>query len=333
MRPPHRTLTGLYPLARVRARQPSIRTQTDGRRHSHFGLVIASTADAISSLHAIGLPWYLVIPLVAAGVNFSIRLPIHLYVSNLNRTRRELRPLLAAWHARHMGSGTQGLEAVAAPNFESRVAALNKKSRDRIFKEWRVQQWKSFMPILSVGPFLVVSQALRALCGAPSMASSDIDTASGLFHQSLADGGCLWFVDLTAQDPYYALPLLCTALIAKNIWGRLSKDDFREVFALNDTRPKSPMHRLKLGVTRIMLFFPLVAAASAYLPSAVFLYWTTTFGLGSVNSAIATWRAPKIEAGSEISLPQKPPRIHANLPYLRGPDTGSRRELKSSAAS
>ncbi|RDA91702.1 hypothetical protein CP533_2354 [Ophiocordyceps camponoti-saundersi (nom. inval.)] len=277
---------------------------------------VAWTAEAMSSGHAIGLPWYIVIPLVAAGVNFTIRLPIHLYVSRLDQRRRQLRPLLAAWVARHTAVDADILHD------ESRLSGLMKLSQRRIFKEWRVQRWKSFLPLLSAGPFLVVTQALRGLCGAPTF------TATSLFDQSLAHGGCLWFVDLTAQDPYYALPLLCSALIAHNTWGKLSKEDFQALLALNDTRPKSTMERLQLGLTRGMILFPFIAAASAYLPSAVFLYWATTFGLGSVNSAISKWRVFELDPSPHIPILQTRPVVCPHLPFLRGPPLESKSRTK-----
>ncbi|RCI14303.1 hypothetical protein L249_6082 [Ophiocordyceps polyrhachis-furcata BCC 54312] len=304
----HRTITGFGPTIRARAGAgagASHATMT-GRRHFHLGTVFAWTADAMSSGHAIGLPWYIVIPLVAAGVNFAIRLPIHLYVSRLEQRRRQLRPLVAAWNVRH---------AINHPNFpedKRRAVALAKRSRRRIFKEWHVQKWKSSLSMLSAAPFIVVTQALRGLCGAPAFA------ATGLFDQSLADGGCLWFVDLTAHDSYYALPLLCSGIMAYNIWGKLSRENLRELLTLNENRPKSSAERLKLRLTRVTLFFPLLAAASAYLPSAVFLYWATAFGLGSVNSAISRWRVFEIDPCPHITVPERAPKLRASLPYVLG---------------
>ncbi|RDA86443.1 hypothetical protein CP532_3602 [Ophiocordyceps camponoti-leonardi (nom. inval.)] len=302
----HRTIAGFGPTVRARAGAGANHAKINGRRHFHIGTVVAWTADVIGSVHAVGLPWYISIPLVAAGVNFSIRLPILLYVSRLKQRRRQLRPLLAAWNLRHV---------INAPDFnqdEKRLTRLIDRSHRRIFKQWHVQKWKSFLSLLGAAPFLVVTQALRGLCGAPAFA------ATGLFEQSLDHGGCLWFVDLTAPDPYYALPLLCSVLMAHNIWGRLSQEELRELFMLSGTRPKSSKKRLELGLTRVTLFFPLIAAASAHLPSAVFLYWATTFGLGSVNSAISKWRVFEIDPSPHITVPEKAPTLRASLPYVLG---------------
>ncbi|KAF4582114.1 mitochondrial export translocase Oxa2 [Ophiocordyceps camponoti-floridani] len=309
-------LAGLAPLARARVRQAPIRAsqaQTAGRRHFHFEQVIASTAEALSSLHALGVPWYYVIPLVAAGVNFSIRLPIHIYVSVIARRRRQLAPLVYAWTVRH------SRDQFHAHNSARHATSLAKKSRKRIYKTWGVQSWKLFLPLLSTGPFLVVTQALRGLCGTPTLAFLDAESARGLVDRSMTDGGCLWFVDLAAQDPYYCLPLLCSVLAALNTWTKFSIQDIRELFTLNDTRPKTPMQRAKLSLTRLTLFFPMVAIFYAYLPSAIFLYWATTFGLGSINAALSNWCAPLMDIRTKLVMPQKTPRFHPNLPFLRGP--------------
>ncbi|PHH75178.1 hypothetical protein CDD80_2590 [Ophiocordyceps camponoti-rufipedis] len=314
----HRNLAGLAPLVRARARQAPIRAsnaQTAGRRHFHFGQVIASTAQVLSSVHALGVPWYYIIPLVAAGVNFSVRLPIHLYVSSIDRRRRQLAPLLYAWTIRHSRGHPHQPDAL---DFARSAASLAKKSRKRIYKTWGVQSWKYFLPLLSTAPFLVVSQALRGLCGTPTLAFLDAESVRGLFDRSLTDGGCLWFVDLTAQDPYYCLPLLCSALAALNTWSKFSKQDIKELFTLNDTLSRAPLKSMKLGLTRLTLFFPMIAIIYAYLPSAIFLYWATTFGLGSVNAALSRWFTPVMDIGIQVMPPQKTPRFRANLPFLRG---------------
>jgi inner membrane protein COX18 len=176
-------------------------------------------------------------------------------------------------------------------------------------------------------PFVIVSEALRRLCGAPmgwishsiglanmDKVSATLSDASGLFNEALAQGGCLWFVDLTAMDPYYALPILCSALLARTSWGRLSKEQLRVLLSLDGSKtPKTPMARIQTGIGRALLLIPLFPVLFADLPSAIFLYWATTFALNDVNESILEKVVPK--RAPKLKMVQ---RIPPALPYLRG---------------
>lgn len=327
-----RTAKGLTPLARA---PPTRASATNQRRQFHLGSLgdaVVWTADGISSLHAAGLPWYLSIPLAAVGVNFSFRLPVQYYTRRLVARRSELGPLVAAWGARHAAAVPRGGGEAAERVWRLRVAGLAERSRRRIYRTWGVQRWKTLAPFLSMVPFVVVSEALRRLCGAPmgwishqlglanvERVSSALASSGGLVDQSLAQGGCLWFADLTAMDPYYALPLLCSALLARTSWGRLSKDQLRALLAVGASKtPKTPMSRVQTAIGRTLLLVPLFPLVFADLPSAIFLYWATTFGLNDVNESILERLVPK--RTPRLKLVQKVPTV---MPYLRGTDSNA----------
>ncbi|KHN99216.1 mitochondrial export translocase Oxa2 [Metarhizium album ARSEF 1941] len=299
------------------------------RRHSHLSAVgdaVIFTANSISSIHSAGVPWYLSIPLVALGVNFSLRLPIQYYTRRLVIKRGALNPLVSAWGSRHAASLPRGQGEQAERLWKLRVAGLTEKSRKRIYKTFRVQRWKTLAPFLSMVPFVVVSEALRRLSGAPmgwishsvGLASTDkvsaaLSDASGLFNEELARGGCLWFVDLTAMDPYYALPMLCSALLARTSWARLSKDQLAALLSLDGSpAPRTPVARIQTGVGRALLLVPLFPMLFADLPSAIFLYWATTFALNDVNESILERAIPR--QAPRLKMVQ---RIPPALPYLR----------------
>lgn len=329
------------PPARPLCRSSSTPTRTTSiagsRRHVHLsalGDAVIWTADGVSALHhAAGLPWYLAIPLVAVGVNLSFRLPIQHYTRRLVVRRAELNPLVSAWASRHAATvpaptarAGDSIEA-AERTWRLRVAGLTERSRRRIYKVWGVQRWKTLAPFLSMVPFIVVSEALRRLCGAPmgwishqmglanvERVSAALSDSTGLFDQSLAQGGCLWFADLTAMDPYYVLPLLCSALLARTSWGRLSKEQLRALLTVDRSGARiAPISRIQTAIGRTLLLVPLFPIVFADLPSAIFLYWATTFGLNDVNESIiqrlVPKRTPKLKLG---------PKAAPALPYLRG---------------
>lgn len=345
MPPFHKSGSRLVTLTRVTAKPQSHVTSNHSRaipsrRQFHLSAVgdaVVLTADSISSIHNAGVPWYLSIPLVALGVNFSFRLPIQYYTRRLVIKRNELTPLVSAWSSRHAASVTKGNNEQSERLWKLRVAGLTEKSRKRIYKTFGVQRWKTLAPFLSMVPFVVVSEALRRLCGAPmgwishsiglanmDKVSATLSDASGLFNEGLAQGGCLWFVDLTSMDPYYALPMLCSALLARTSWGRLSKDQLKVLLSLDGSKtPKSPMAHIQTGIGRALLLIPLFPMLFADLPSAIFLYWATTFALNDVNESILERAIPKRAA--KLKMVQ---RIPPALPYLRGTLQDGNKDVK-----
>ncbi|KAL7787756.1 mitochondrial export translocase Oxa2 [Trichoderma ceciliae] len=301
------------------------------RRNFHLSAVgdaVLWTADNITFIHHAGLPWYISIPLVAVGVNFSFRLPIQYYTRRLVTTRNTLTPLVTAWSSRHAATVPQGQGQDANRLWRLRVAGLTERSRARIYKSWRVQRWKSFAPFLSMAPFIIVSEALRRLCGAPTgwlshsfglvdiqAVSSTVDMSRRFLDESLVDGGCLWFTDLTAMDPHYALPIICSALLAQTSWGRLSKDQLKALLSVGPSQmPQTPATRIRTAVGRTLLLVPLFPILFADLPSAIFLYWASTFALNDVNEAILRRLFPQTPPAL-LKPTLKPP---VALPYLRG---------------
>ncbi|ETR98929.1 mitochondrial export translocase Oxa2 [Trichoderma reesei RUT C-30] len=333
--PPYTTTQ--TPLGAIRSRANN--ATAPGRRNFHLGAVgdaVLWTADSITFLHHTGLPWFVSIPLVAVGVNFTFRLPVQYYTRRLVVTRNKLTPLVTAWSARHAATVPQGQGEEAARLWRLRVAGLTERSRARIYKSWGVQRWKSFAPFLSMAPFIIVSEALRRLCGAPTgwlshtfglvdaqAVASAVETSRRYLDESLVDGGCLWFTDLTAMDPYFALPIICSALLARTSWGRLSKDQLRALLSVGPPQvPQTPAMRIRTAVGRTLLLVPLFPILFADLPSAIFLYWASTFALNDVNEAILGRLFPHQSSGTLRST-QKPPIV---LPYLRSQDVKASKE-------
>ncbi|KPM39148.1 hypothetical protein AK830_g7404 [Neonectria ditissima] len=301
------------------------------RRGLHIGAfageVIQSTADAFSWVHAsAGMPWYLAIPLLAVGVNVTLRFPVQLYVAKLRARRGELNPLVVAWARRHTNTIAREQSHLPERILKLRMAGSIEKSRRRIYRDWGVQRWKGFAPLLGILPFVTISEALRRKCGAPlgwisqsvglsnpQSAGSNLGPASGMFDPSLVDGGCLWFMDLTSADPYYGLPVICTSILVWNTWGRMSKDYIRALLSLQaDETQVVTLTRLQKVLGRVMLMMPIFPLLFADLPSAIFLYWVASFGLSGVNEAVLNRLVPKED--QKLTGEQKRP---SSLPYLK----------------
>ncbi|KAF4978504.1 hypothetical protein FZEAL_5124 [Fusarium zealandicum] len=343
----HRTACSLAPHARpflpataaaTRRAIPSTLSSSSpcsGRRSFHLastvGDTIRMTADAFSWVHVnAGIPWYVTIPLLAVGVNATFRFPLQLYTARVRSKRDQLLPLLMVWTRRHSKAGGPDLTPERVKRL--RTAGSTEKSRRRIYKNWGVQRWKSMTPLLGMLPFITISEALRQKCGAPvgwisnsvglgspDSATSNLASASSLFDQSLVDGGCLWFADLSSMDPYYGLPLICSSILAWNIWGRMTIDHIRALLSIQPD-PSNPitLGRLQKLLGRTMMLVPLFPVLFADLPSAIFLYWGFSFALTNVNDAILGRLIPKKPTrllNGTVGIDKRP----VNLPFVRGP--------------
>ena len=62
-----------------------------------WGALVNTVADGICAVHHVGLPWYMTIPLVAATVNFTIRLPVQYYARQTRHKYAQDMPVVQAW--------------------------------------------------------------------------------------------------------------------------------------------------------------------------------------------------------------------------------------------
>ncbi|KAH7249370.1 hypothetical protein B0J15DRAFT_54622 [Fusarium solani] len=309
-------------------------TPCAGRRSFHLastvGDTIRMTADAFSWVHVnAGMPWYVAIPLLAIGVNATLRFPLQLYTARLRQKRAELQPLIMAWAARHAKTVRQEQKHVSEPIQRVRTAGLIEKSRRRIYKNWGTQRWKAMTPMLSIVPFLTISEALRRKCGAPvgwisnsvGLGSPDsvtagVGAASSMFDESLVNGGCLWFNDLSSMDPYFGLPIICSGILVWNTWGKMSKEQLQSLLTINlpDSKKVDTTPRIQKLLGRMLLLMPTFPLLFADLPSAIFLYWGSSFALTGINEIILNRLVPRKEPKFKSEMPKQ-----ASLPFLRGP--------------
>ncbi|CAK7218796.1 hypothetical protein SCUCBS95973_003605 [Sporothrix curviconia] len=159
-----------------------------GRRSFHLAAVANATVDAaeatIAQLHAVThTPWYITIPLMALGVNLVFRLPFSVHARGIAIKRTRLGPLLQAWTAVHSqeaikerktrmqeqrlsGGGATGYMSMSSVQAE--VMKRFRKTSKRVYAAFGVQQWKLYGNVLALPPWLVVIEAIRRMCGAPT---------------------------------------------------------------------------------------------------------------------------------------------------------------------
>ncbi|TQV94756.1 mitochondrial export translocase Oxa2 [Cordyceps javanica] len=294
-----RPVSGLFApgrIARLRLRGQASQQQQQQRRtfvSEALTPLVDSTAHVFASIHhGAGVPWFLTIPLVALGINVAVRLPMQLYMQSLDRRRSAIKPLVVAWSNRHASRPFRGAAGTAGDSKAAHVARETERSRKRLYKAWGVPLWKQFVPLSSMLPFVVVSEALRRLSGVSMFDSAAASGGAGgvvaqaapttVADLSLHTGGCLWFTDLIAQDASLGLPLICSGLLAANLLSRMSIQQWKTV--LIDRPPyETRSQRLLSGLVRLGIFLPLVPLCVTHLPASVFLYWAANFAFQLVN--------------------------------------------------
>lgn len=287
---------------------------------SVFGDTVTATADSLSWAHSLGMPWYVAIPLLAVGINATIRFPLQLYARRLREARTPLRPLLLAWGSRHRREMADAELSYRIKRL--RMSGAIAKSSKRIYKAWGLQRWKSFVPLLGMVPFVTVSEALRRKCGAPlgwishqiGLSNADSVTAgfgaaSSMFDESLVNGGLLWFTDLSSADPYYGLPVICSGILASSIWSKMPIKELLNILPKDGT-DRQFTNRLQILLGRTLLLMPALPILFADLPCAIFLYWSTSFALTWANEFFLT----RLVTPKTASLTA--PRMNKELPFL-----------------
>ncbi|XP_071885809.1 LOW QUALITY PROTEIN: mitochondrial inner membrane protein OXA1L [Anas platyrhynchos] len=225
-------------------------------------------------LHA-GLPWWaaivmgtlgarvLLLPLVLRGQREAARLGVHL-------------PQLQRLHQR-LAEARRGSDRLQVTRAYAELAAYQRRHD--------VHPLRGFLvPLVQTPLFVSFFLALQQMAAAP--------------HPGLQRGGLGWFPDLTAPDPFYALPLLVTA----STWLVL------ELGA--ETGVSSPGAGAMRQVLRVMplLVLPFVL----HFPTAVFLYWLTSNSFSLLQTGLL--RVPALRA--RLRVPAPPPRLrpaHAGL--------------------
>lgn len=137
---------------------------------------------------------------------------------------------------------------------------------------------------------------------------------------SLATGGCLWFPDLMAPDPFHVLPFLLSAILVLNVLPRTAAGR-KALVNLQSTSDLTPAKlkettvtaaQLKVGgrLQRALLGVALVVGpVTMDLPAALHLYWITSAALTYTQTELIAryMKIPKTKIrqckGTESTVP------------------------------
>ncbi|KAL2140826.1 hypothetical protein VTI28DRAFT_3224 [Corynascus sepedonium] len=122
-----------------------------------------------------------------------------------------------------------------------------------------------------------------------SLATAQETVTRYVADHSFATGGCLWFPDLTAADPYHILPFALSAILVRNMLPK-SQAGFRTLFGLDNAPAAVAVQsevKWPLRLQRGLLMVALAAGPLTMdLPAALHLYWISSAVMTSAQTAI-----------------------------------------------
>lgn len=200
---------------------------------------------------ATGLAWWQSIMLTTLGMRIAT-LPVMIaQIKNtyrMSQARPEMEALMELMKEEQARGNTD-----AAMQHQQRVL--------QVWKKYNCNPFKSLLGIFVQAPvFIGFFSALRGFAA----------------HKlpSLAEGGALWFTDLTVADPTYMLPALAGLSFLATV--ELGAADGME------GQPEATRKKMKNAMRVVALAVPLVSTS---LPASVFMYWTASnvFSLGQTT--------------------------------------------------
>lgn len=126
---------------------------------------VQGTQDLILGAHAFtGLPWAVVIPLIAVSVNAVFRLPFSAYSQKLLQRRKRVEPLMQAWRQRVIKDvivRERTDPSKAKAEVEDRLKTIQK----RVYSALGLRQWRFYLSITSFPVWLLALDGIRRVCG------------------------------------------------------------------------------------------------------------------------------------------------------------------------
>lgn len=127
---------------------------------------VQATQDAILSFHSIThIPWYLIIPALAVGINVVFRQPFAVYTRKIMQRRREFDLVLLGWSWRIHRDTRR--EAVPAEKQHKEVLSRLKKEQSRIYNKMGLQTWRFSLGLFGLPFWILGIDSVRRICGGP----------------------------------------------------------------------------------------------------------------------------------------------------------------------
>lgn len=226
--------------------------------------IIEPLANTFASIHSsTGLPWYILIPSVALVHTALISIPLRPREQTLAARRMRVGPLLTAWFTKTRSLGVSNPTEAA------------EKEVKRIQRDLGLTTLRIISPRLLIyfPTWFMLGNSIRHLA-----ASGD---------PSLTTGGCLWFQDLAAPDPYYIIPTLMGSVLIYSNFPK-NMDAVREIF---DPKNSSMQVRVRRAV---MVATPVIVYLIRDSPAGALLFWFTSIASSRMVARYSTRFLPPV---------------------------------------
>lgn len=233
--------------------------------------IIEPLAETLTSLQvSTGLPWYLLIPSVALVHTALFAVPVRPRELRLAARNTLISPLATAWFHKTRNLGVSNPEDAARKQIK------------------RMQSDLGVNTLRVIGPRLLIYFPTWFTLGNTFRHIA----ASG--DASFAAGGCLWFQDLAAADPYYILPTLMGAGMLYTHVPR-SMSEVQELF---DPAVKSFAIRSRRA---FLVLAPIIAYLISSSPAGALLFWATSIGSARIASRLVKRFVPPVSKSPWVS--------------------------------
>jgi YidC/Oxa1 family membrane protein insertase len=194
-----------------------------------------------------GLPWWASIVVLGLGIRAALFKPSltaaeHQYkMQELTKTDPRYKEL------------TDIMQDPTNPDTQKKLLAFQEMGRIR--KKHGIQQWRSFVPMLTLPVTLGFFRLFQGMAALPV--------------PSLETGGILWFQDLAAADPLYILPILSSSIL---------------YFVMKMNAPYMPEASGKMMKAIALVMTPMTLYFTLNFPAGLQLFFLVVGGLQSFQS-------------------------------------------------
>ncbi|KAH0555702.1 hypothetical protein GP486_006352 [Trichoglossum hirsutum] len=274
--------------------------------------VISATNHVLESIHSTTLlPWIGVLPLTAFLVRATFTAPVAIYARRVQQRQFALRYVLLAWRGQIRHNTLRDWGATGPKDCEKRISKETRIKRAELYKRWRCERWKVFLPLAQLPVWLVVVETIRRMCGthkgllglifstqeeAPPSSVTDLEISTGslsvgapakgdsigaidagthkgiiALEPSFAQEGALWFPDLLVPDPHLILPFVLSGSLFMNVY-----------LSTRDVRSEGSSMSQRRWMNTLKIFALAVGPMTLQVPSAILVYWISSsfFALG-----------------------------------------------------
>ena len=257
--------------------------------------VLGQIHDLLVGFHTFtGMSWAATIPLSALFIRLCIAEPLHYASYKASQRRLDTLPLVAAWRQVITHQVMQKVGHLGPQRCQREILIGVRSKRLELYKRWKCQTWKNFLPLTTFPAWLAMIETLRRMCGArpgllgmgsdllggtsvemdPGKALDALKSSAVPLEPSLAQEGALWFPDLLAPDPLLILPFILSGTLFASL-HLTSRSQARE--------GRQPSFVVKSFEAVLKILALAIGPVMINLPSTLLLYWISSSVIALVS--------------------------------------------------